>query len=660
MTQDNNHGSRDGKSYGGNGRGRSYGNGGSRGGYGKSGSRGGKSYGGGRGFRKDGQRSEGGYRKDGFRRDRDDNRDFRSEGGERREGGYRKNFHNDDRRGGYRKHDGYRKDGFRKDRDRDFRRDGEGGSEGGERRDFNRGPRRDGEHGGYRGNGRGGERGGYRGNGGYRGRRDGDNPRYQHGDKPWRKDGEDRGERRDGERRDYRRDGDRRDFRRDGDRRDFHRDGERRDFHRDGDRRNDRRDNRYGGDRRDNRYDRDRRNDRRDDNRRGERREFTPEERAEYRERKNREYMDRPRRNSDGTMSFPSQNPYTARRPDEPKMPKGMEWSMLSKDEKERLRGLAKEHAENIGLHILATYALIDDDPAAALEHAKWVARQASRIDFARETLAFVAYRMGDYKLALREFRTAFRMNGYPDYLPFIADCERGLGNPKKAIEMAVSDEAKMLRGDAKAEMFLVYAGALGDLELWDKAIEIAHTLGRSQGISGGYRMRAIQAEQLFLEEAGRDDDAAALDGLLDKLEMQYADEDLDEESDDVVIDHDLQGLTDDSDVLEKLGIDPSMAQYAPEPEYEDEGDYEDDYDEDDDLDESDESDDNLDEDDENEVESFADDVIEEGEATPSDDDESELPAEEALEGVESDVEPAALAEGDESGDIEGDESEEE
>lgn len=88
--------------------------------------------------------------------------------------------------------------------------------------------------------------------------------------------------------------------------------------------------------------------------------------------------MRRPRRNSDGTMSFPSQNPYTDRRPDEPKMPKGMEWSMLSKDERERLRGLSKEHAENIGLHILAAFALEESDPELALEHAKWVARQAS------------------------------------------------------------------------------------------------------------------------------------------------------------------------------------------------------------------------------------------------------------------------------------------
>ena len=296
-----------------------------------------------------------------------------------------------------------------------------------------------------------------------------------------------------------------------------------------------------------------------------ERREFSPEEKRQHCEAKREEYMSRPRRNSDGTMSFPSQNPYTDRRPDEPRMPKGLTWSMLSKDERERLRGLSKEHAENVGLHILAAYTLIDDEPKAALEHAQWAARQASRIDFAHEVLAFVAYRCGNYKLALREFRTAHRMNGYPDYLPFIADCGRGLGQPKKAIEVALSDDAKLLRGDAKAEMFLVYAGALADLEHWDKAIAIAHTLGTSKGISGGYRMRALQAEQNFLEEAGRTDEAMRLDDLIERLEDQYADFDEDEESDDVVIDHDLESLVGDEDELAELGITEEDAQWAPD-----------------------------------------------------------------------------------------------
>lgn len=526
-------------------------------------------------------------------------------------------FHNDDRKGGYRKGNG---GGYRRG-DRDFHRDGE--SEGQERR-FHNGPRkfnRDGER-------RDDRRGGYRGN-------RGDNPRYQ-------RDGERSGflhdDRRDGERRNFRHDGDRRDFRRDdGERRggrNFHKDGDRRDFRRDdrrgerrdgerrdGERRNFRRDDRRGGDRRDFRRDNQRRDFHKDRDQRPEgeeRREFTREEKMEYREAKRGEYLSKPRRNSDGTMSFPSQNPYTHRRPGEPKMPKGIEWSMLSTDDRERLRGLSKEHAENIGLHILAAYTLEERDPELALEHAKWVAHQASRIDFARETLAFVAYRQGDYKLALREFRTAFRMNGFLDYLPFIADCERGMGEPKKAIETAMSDDAKYLRGESKAEMFLVYAGALGDLELWDKAIEIVHTLGRSKGLAGEYRMRAVQAEQYFLEQAGRSDEAVALDQLLDKLELQYADAEEDETSDDLVIEYDMQELND--ELMDKLGISEDDAQYAPEDEDEDDSEA----------------------------------VDENGETN----DETQLDAEAAKEGAESDDEPAG--DGENAGDSEDDQTEDE
>lgn len=521
-------------------------------------------------------------------------------------------FHNDDRKGGYRKGNG---GGYRRG-DRDSHRDGEG--EGQERR-FHNGPRkfnRDGER-------RDDRRGGYRGN-------RGDNPRYQ-------RDGERSGfrhdDRRDGERRNFRHDGDRRDFRRDdGERRggrNFHKDGDRRDFRRD-DRRGERRDGERRNFRRDDRRDGDRRDFRRDNQRRDfhknrdqrpegeERREFTREEKMEYREAKRGEYLSKPRRNSDGTMSFPSQNPYTHRRPGEPKMPKGIEWSMLSTDDRERLRGLSKEHAENIGLHILAAYTLEERDPELALEHAKWVAHQASRIDFARETLAFVAYRQGDYKLALREFRTAFRMNGFLDYLPFIADCERGMGEPKKAIETAMSDDAKYLRGESKAEMFLVYAGALGDLELWNKAIEIVHTLGRSKGLAGEYRMRAVQAEQYFLEQAGRSDEAVALDQLLDKLELQYADAEEDETSDDLVIEYDMQELND--ELMDKLGISEDDAQYAPEDEDEDDSEA----------------------------------VDENGETN----DETQLDAEAAKEGAESDDEPAG--DGENAGDSEDDQTEDE
>ena len=478
---------------------------------------------------------------------------FRSRGGS--------NFRRGDRNGGGRN---FHRNANGGGRNNDFRRDGEGGGDfrrdgDGQRRFHRNGNGNDGQRSGNRFRGRDDERGGQR-----RDFRRGDDDR-----RDFRRDG-------DGQRRSFRRDDNNghRDFRRgerngNGDRRDFRRgdndrrnnNGDRRDFRR-GDN-NDRRDFRRGdNDRRNNNNDRRdfHRGDRNSNDRRNPR--YDGAERHTHHERKRAEYMSHSRRNSDGTVSFPSQNPYTDRRPGEPVMPKGLEWSMLSKDERERLRGLAKEHAENIGLHILAAYTLEANDPQAALAHAKWAAKQASRVDIARETLAMVAYRQGDYKLALREFQTAFRMNGYLDYLPFMADCERGLGKPKKAVEIALSDNAKQLTGEAKAEMFLVYAGALNDMGMVNQAIEVVSKLVHAKGLAGEYRMRAAQAEQYFLTKAGRDDEAVALDELIDDLEARYADVDEDETSDDFVVDYDVEDLPE--DLQAKLGVTPDDAQYAP------------------------------------------------------------------------------------------------
>ena len=543
-----------------------------------------------------------------------------------RQGSYRHNDHDrrDDRRSGYgdRRQDGDRRGGYQGRRNDgnghggyDHRR-GYDRRDGDDRRDFRNRDNRD-DRGGYRSDNR--DRDGYRGRSGGRGGYGSNRGGGFHD----RRQGQDRGyQRRDDRRQDDRRreDGhqgqDRRFERRD-DRGGFRRD-DNRGYSRGNDRRNDRRDDRHGNgrtygrrddnhqrrddrgyQRRDDRYDnrrsggygegrRDRNDDRRRDNgfdrhgdhrdQRGynrrddrggnrgyDRRNDRGDNRRGFYQRDRHEGYDQARRNSDGTISYPSQNPYTDRRPGEPKMPKGLEWSMLSKDERERLRGLSKEHAENIGLHVLAAYALEESDPEGALDHAKWAARQASRIDLARETLALVAYRQGDYKLALKEFRTAYRMNGYQDYLPFIADCERGLGNARKAIEEATSEEAQRLTGESKVEMFLVYAGALGDLGLWDKAIETVQALVKARGLSGDYRMRAVQAEQNFLDQAGRSEDALKLEPLLEKLEAQYADEEEDPDAPpkEILIDYDLEHL--DDSMMEELSIDPSEGDYLDE-----------------------------------------------------------------------------------------------
>lgn len=559
-------------------RGGSFHRGGGRGGFGRGGHSG-SFHRGGQGHSGGFHRGGGNFHQGGDRRsfdhdgDRDQHRSFGHNGGHRsfnRDGGHR-SFHREGNSGGY----------FDRSKQSDpFAYQGS-----------DRNDERGGRH--FDRSGRGDQRGFHRGGGGFH--RSGDFHRngggsFHRGGGNFHRDGDHRSFDHDGDRDQHRpfgRGNDRRSFNGNRDnRRDFHRGGG--NFHRDGDHRSFDRDQHRSFGRNDHRsFDRDDRGDRgnrgfhRDDGHRSfdradrgahrNFRRFGANERRDDRRRpvRNSGYRGGDRFTQEAGQGYESQNPYTDRRPGEPKMPKGLEWSMLSSDDKRRLRGLSKEHAENIGLHMLAAYTLEESDPQGALAHAKWIAKQASRVDIARETLGFVAYRQGDWRLAERELRTAYRMNGENDYLPMIADCERGLGHPEKAIEIALSDEAKGLKGEAKAEMMIVFAGAYADQKHYDQALKIVRTLEQVPGLSGAYQMRALQAEQNFLDEAGRVQESEQLDQKADELESQYADED-DEDSDsadDNLRDTDLEDFSeaDDSNLEAALGVD--SAQLADEEE---------------------------------------------------------------------------------------------
>ena len=55
-------------------------------------------------------------------------------------------------------------------------------------------------------------------------------------------------------------------------------------------------------------------------------------------------------------------------------------------------------------------------------------------------------------------------MNGSQDYLPVMADCERALGRPDRALALAHNPAVANLTPDLKAEMTIVEAGARRDL----------------------------------------------------------------------------------------------------------------------------------------------------------------------------------------------------
>jgi tetratricopeptide (TPR) repeat protein len=128
------------------------------------------------------------------------------------------------------------------------------------------------------------------------------------------------------------------------------------------------------------------------------------------------------------------------------------------------LRSLAKATAETVAGQLVAAGQLLESDPPAALAHARAARRIASRVASVREAAGLAAYAAGEYAEALSELRAHRRMSGLAHHIPVMADCERALGRPAKALELL--DEAPMaeMPPAARAELLLVRSGAYRDL----------------------------------------------------------------------------------------------------------------------------------------------------------------------------------------------------
>jgi tetratricopeptide (TPR) repeat protein len=84
---------------------------------------------------------------------------------------------------------------------------------------------------------------------------------------------------------------------------------------------------------------------------------------------------------------------------------------------------------------------------------------------------ARAAYAAGEWSEALAELRAARRLTGDPTHLPIIADCERALGRPERALDLARSPEVGALPAAARVELRIVEAGARRDLGQLDAAL---------------------------------------------------------------------------------------------------------------------------------------------------------------------------------------------
>ncbi|MFF3054883.1 MULTISPECIES: tetratricopeptide repeat protein [unclassified Streptomyces] len=180
----------------------------------------------------------------------------------------------------------------------------------------------------------------------------------------------------------------------------------------------------------------------------------------------------------------------------------------IDKDVRQELLSLPKTLAEDVARNLVMVARLIDEDPEQAYAYARIALRLASRVAAVREAAGFAAYATQKYAEALAEFRAAKRMTGSVELWPVMADCERGLGRPERAMAMAGEPEVQKLDKAGQVEMRLVAAGARRDMGQIDAAIV---TLQSSELASNAVhpwtpRLRYAYADALLA--AGREDEA--------------------------------------------------------------------------------------------------------------------------------------------------------
>ncbi|MEV6013914.1 hypothetical protein [Streptomyces sp. NPDC051997] len=138
---------------------------------------------------------------------------------------------------------------------------------------------------------------------------------------------------------------------------------------------------------------------------------------------------------------------------------------------RQELLSLPKGLAEDVSRNLVMVARLIDEDPETAYAYSRIALRLASRVAAVREAAGFAAYANQKFSEALAEFRAARRMTGGVELWPVMADCERGMGRPEKALEMAGAPEVQKLDKASQVEMRLVAAGARRDMDQLDAAI---------------------------------------------------------------------------------------------------------------------------------------------------------------------------------------------
>jgi tetratricopeptide (TPR) repeat protein len=187
---------------------------------------------------------------------------------------------------------------------------------------------------------------------------------------------------------------------------------------------------------------------------------------------------------------------------DAPRIPDSVTDDQVAREVRDELGSLSSDRASIVGRYLVA--AELAADPEQAYRYAQAAKQLAARVGIVREVSGIMAYKSGRWAEALTELQAGRRMTGRNDYLPLMADAERGLGRLDRALDLVHSAEAKRLPRAAQIELRIVESGIRRDQGLADAAVLALQVPELTDGKPRPWSARLFYAYGEALLAAGR------------------------------------------------------------------------------------------------------------------------------------------------------------
>ena len=194
-----------------------------------------------------------------------------------------------------------------------------------------------------------------------------------------------------------------------------------------------------------------------------------------------------------------------------PILPEDITGEELEKRRRAELRSLAVENAEAVAKHLVAIERFLESNPELAFRHGQEATFRAGRVALVRELSGLAALRAGKFDIAQKDLRAAQRISGSIEVMPYIAQCEVALGNPRKALEIAGDVDAKALSVAGRVELRIAAAGARSALSQYDAAVVTLTCSELNEG-TAPWSNRLRRAYRDALSSAGRFEEASAFE----------------------------------------------------------------------------------------------------------------------------------------------------